>query len=142
MAMEEEVGRRAEVMEVAEVDLEEEMRGTQGGVVEEEVVEVGGQPKDCDEEGERPKVMALAELAGEDWRLEVMEVAVKEEVGRRAEVMEVAEVDLEVVERGTLGVVEEEVVGLGVQPEDCEGEGERLEVMALTEVGGVVVRES
>eukprot|EP00850_Spirogloea_muscicola_P009255 SM000051S17615 [mRNA] locus=s51:613554:613769:+ [translate_table: standard] len=71
-----------------------------------------------------------------------MEVPTEEEVGRRAEVIEVAAEDLEVVERGTLGVVmEEEEVGLGAQLEDCEGEGERLEVMALTEVA-VVVRES
>eukprot|EP00850_Spirogloea_muscicola_P012810 SM000084S23146 [mRNA] locus=s84:315366:315617:- [translate_table: standard] len=71
-----------------------------------------------------------------------MEVAVKEEVGRRAEVVEVAEEDLEVVVRGAQeGVVEEEVVEVGGQPEDCDGEGRRSQVMALTEVGKGV-RES
>eukprot|EP00850_Spirogloea_muscicola_P002403 SM000009S23532 [mRNA] locus=s9:571604:572257:- [translate_table: standard] len=134
--MEEEVGRRAEVMDVAEVDLEVVVRGTLEGVVEEEVVEVGGQPEDCEGEGGRVEVMALTEVLGvevevgaepavEDWRLEVVKVAVEQEEetveaevvekGRVVEVVEVeedlevvkgAEEDLEVVERGA----EEEMV--------------------------------
>eukprot|EP00850_Spirogloea_muscicola_P002406 SM000009S23535 [mRNA] locus=s9:573713:574162:- [translate_table: standard] len=50
--------------------------------------------------------------------------------------MEVAKEHLEVVERGTQEVVVEgEVVEVGGLPEDCEGEGRRMEVMALLEAG-------
>eukprot|EP00850_Spirogloea_muscicola_P002404 SM000009S23533 [mRNA] locus=s9:572318:572857:- [translate_table: standard] len=160
VAVEEEARRRAEVMEVAEGDLEVVVRGTQAGLVEGKVVEAGGQLEDCEEEGERLEVMALTEVdvvevvevevelgawqedwEEEDWRAEVVEVAL-EEVGRRAEVMEEDLEVVEVVERGTQeGLVEEEVVEVGGQPEDCEGEGRTMEVMALIEVG-VGVRES
>eukprot|EP00850_Spirogloea_muscicola_P009254 SM000051S17614 [mRNA] locus=s51:613857:614384:+ [translate_table: standard] len=135
--MEEEVGRRPEVMEVAEGDLEVVLRGTQAGLVEGKGVEAGGQPKDCEEEGERLE----EDWEEEDWRAEVVEVAL-EEVGRRAEVMEE---DLEVVEAVERGkqedLVEEEVVEVGGQLDDCEGERRTMEVTALIEVG-VGVRES
>eukprot|EP00850_Spirogloea_muscicola_P009249 SM000051S17609 [mRNA] locus=s51:612517:612891:+ [translate_table: standard] len=50
--------------------------------------------------------------------------------------MEVAKEHLEVVERGTQEVmVEGEVVEVGGLPEDFEGEGRRMEVRALFEVG-------
>eukprot|EP00850_Spirogloea_muscicola_P012808 SM000084S23144 [mRNA] locus=s84:315684:316334:- [translate_table: standard] len=141
-------------MEVAEEDLEVLVRGTLEGLVEGRVVE-----EDWEEEDWRAEVMEVA-MEGVGRGAEVTEVseeklevvergtqerlveelieAVEEKVGW-TEVMEVAVKDLEVVERGTLGVVvEEEEVGLGAQLEDCEGEGERLEVMEV----GVIVRES
>eukprot|EP00850_Spirogloea_muscicola_P009252 SM000051S17612 [mRNA] locus=s51:614436:614853:+ [translate_table: standard] len=104
--MEDEVGRRAEVMEVAEVDLELVVRGTTlEGVVEEEVVEVVERgteeemmedDEEFDEVGRGARVMDFAEKG-----LEAVEWGIQEEavvklvvgVGRRAEVMEVAEED-------------------------------------------------
>eukprot|EP00850_Spirogloea_muscicola_P002402 SM000009S23531 [mRNA] locus=s9:572888:573676:- [translate_table: standard] len=197
------VVRRGTLEEVVDQEVGRRAEGTLEELVGGEVVEVGAQPEDCEGEGRRleagvanREVVEVEVEVGawqqdweeEDWRAEVMEVAM-EEVGRRAkvseeelevvergtqeglveevievgvghceslevveveveekvdwtEVMEVAVKDSKVVKRWTMGVlVEEEEVGLGAQLADCEEEGERLEVMALTEVG-VVVRES